>query len=266
MKMITAIGTEAGRKTVKRALLAASLGLSAGLALFAITGTAEAQYFQRGPFFGGVYYGRFSVPVPREPVQLATSDIMSDLTDQGYRGLTLVSRRGDVLVIEGTSPRRMPVRLIVDAYDGEVLEHYALSDRADRKVATAPIEPKKREQAKTPKPEAKVADLPNPPRRPVAAPAPLAPAIAPPLPTPPLPTPPAAASPTPNVRVIPLSPTAPAAPVAPPVTETKPPVAEIKPPMAEVKPPVAEPKPIAPPQPPASSTWQPITIPVAPLE
>ena len=253
MKMITAMGasTEAGCKTIKRALLAASLGLSAGLGFFALAGPAEAQYFQRGPFFGGVYYGRFSVPIPREPVQLATSEIMSDLTDQGYRGLTLVSRRGDVLVIEGTSPRRMPVRLIVDAYDGEVLEHYALSDKAERKVATAPIEPKKREQARTPKPEAKVADLPNPPRRPIAAPPPLAPAITPGAAAP--------ASPTPNVRVIPLSPTAPAAPAAPPVTETKPPVAEIKPSAAEAKP-------IAPPEAPASSTWQPITIPVTPLE
>lgn len=71
------------------------------------------------PFYGygGGYYA------PRER-RMHPSMIVEELEDRGFRDLVLVSRKPDVYVIEGVSPRREPVRLIVDAFDGEILERF----------------------------------------------------------------------------------------------------------------------------------------------
>lgn len=92
-----------------------------------LSAPAQAQFYV-GPLgprvfasphfgFGGGYYA------PSER-RLHPSIIVEELEDRGFRDLVLISRRPDVYVIEGMSPRREPVRLIVDAYDGEILERF----------------------------------------------------------------------------------------------------------------------------------------------
>ncbi|MGL5446257.1 MAG: hypothetical protein ACRDBL_02990, partial [Rhabdaerophilum sp.] len=59
-------------------------------------------------------------------------------------------RRPDVYVIEGISPRREPVRLIVDAYDGEILERFSRG-RAAAALAPLPTPPMRRPNVEAPK-------------------------------------------------------------------------------------------------------------------
>lgn len=98
-------------------------GALAILAGFA-SSEAAAQYYPRPFFYGGYYSGSVVVPVPRRPVGSPVADIFEDLRDQGYRSLTLSGRRPDVLVVDAIDRNRMAVRLIVDAYDGEILEKF----------------------------------------------------------------------------------------------------------------------------------------------
>ncbi|MBN8533971.1 MAG: hypothetical protein J0L51_07755 [Rhizobiales bacterium] len=104
---------------------AAGAAMLIGTAILAAP--AQAQIYV-GPFgprafavplygYGGGYYA------PRER-RMHPSVIVEELEDRGFRDLVLVSRKPDVYVIEGMSPRREPVRLIVDAYDGEILERF----------------------------------------------------------------------------------------------------------------------------------------------
>ena len=58
---------------------------------------------------------------------------MDELEDRGFRNLVIVARRADFYVIEGVSPRTGRVRLVVDAYDGEIIQRVALS-RSDARV------------------------------------------------------------------------------------------------------------------------------------
>jgi hypothetical protein len=115
----------------------AGAALLIGTALLAAP--AQAQFYV-GPFgprvfasphfgYGGGYYA------PRDR-RLHPSMIVEELEDRGFRDLVLISRRPDVYVIEGVSPRREPVRLIVDAYDGEILERFS---RAPKTSALAPV-------------------------------------------------------------------------------------------------------------------------------
>ncbi|MGL5448412.1 MAG: hypothetical protein ACRDBL_13985, partial [Rhabdaerophilum sp.] len=118
------------------------LRLAAGAALligaFSIVAPAQAQ------FYVGTFRHSFAIappgylpgyPVHRER-RLHPSIIVEDLEDRGFRDLVLVTRRPDVYVIEGISPRREPVRLIVDAYDGEILERFS---RGRAAAALAPL-------------------------------------------------------------------------------------------------------------------------------
>lgn len=100
---------------------------------------AQAQFYV-GPFgprvfasphygYGGGYYA------PRDR-RLHPSVVVEELEDRGFRDLVLVSRRPDVYVIEGVNARREPVRLVVDAYDGEILERFS---RAPKTSALAPV-------------------------------------------------------------------------------------------------------------------------------
>lgn len=109
------------------------------LALLAGFGASEAaaQFYPR-PFVYGGYYsysGPIVIPEPRRPVGSSVAHIFEDLRDQGFRSLTLSGRRPDVLVVDAIAPNRQPVRLIVDAYDGEILERYA-------RQAAAPLAPR----------------------------------------------------------------------------------------------------------------------------
>lgn len=108
-------------------------------------------------------------PAPRER-RLHPAMIVEELEDRGFRDLVLISRRPDVYVIEGVSPRREPVRLIVDAFDGEILERFSRG-RATAAVAPLPTPPLRRPDAEAPQSA-------PPPK--VAGPAP-APRVTPPV-------------------------------------------------------------------------------------
>ena len=165
-------------KKVTLTALAAGIGLMA-----AMTGSASAQFYPRPFLYGGYYAGRIEIPapMPRQPATLDTSEIMDDLAQQGYRPVGVVSRRADVVIVDAISPRNTPVRLVVDAYDGEILERFVRENDGSRPL-NGP-DGRKRDQLRAPKPETKVAEIPLPPRRPAASnvapaprPAPVAPA------------------------------------------------------------------------------------------
>jgi hypothetical protein len=166
------------------------LGLAGGaLLLSGIFAPASAQFFAR-PFFGG-FYGPVVVPapVPRAPIGIGAMAVLGELEDRGFRDLTIVARRPDVFVIDAVDPRRQAVRLIVDAYDGEILERFARERdtaarapdaRRDAPRAIRPegARPDDRAAEKSPeKSPEKLAEPPVPPRRPALA---AAPAVAPP--------------------------------------------------------------------------------------
>lgn len=162
------------------------VGLAMGGAvamLSALSTPAAGQFFPRPYIYGGYYSGPIAAPIPRRDVGLSTAEIFEDLRDRGFRPLGVASRRPDVIVIDAIDPRRQPVRLIVDIYDGEILQRFARE--ADTALAPQPLNPDARKRkAEKPSPEAdKLAELPAPPRRPADGsiatsprPAPVAPA------------------------------------------------------------------------------------------
>ncbi|MCA1998566.1 MAG: hypothetical protein LDL25_02135, partial [Hyphomicrobiales bacterium] len=150
------------------------LGLAGGaLLLSGIFAPASAQFFAR-PFFGG-FYGPVVVPapVPRAPIGMGAMAVLGELEDRGFRSLTIVARRPDVFVIDAVDPRRQTVRLIVDAYDGEILERFARE-----RDLTARTPDTRRDAPRTSRPDGakpddkaaeKTAEPPVPPRRPAYA-------------------------------------------------------------------------------------------------
>ena len=120
---------------------------AATVAACALLGTsgAQAQIFVETwgeETWGKETWGeRFAVPL-YEPApghrieryrRLHPSIIVDELEDRGFRNLVIVARRADFYVIEGVSPRTGRVRLVVDAYDGEIIQRFALS-RSDARV------------------------------------------------------------------------------------------------------------------------------------
>lgn len=104
--------------------------------LFA-AGGAQAQFFAYG-----FRYGPAPIHLPGPflfgPAQRFADDeldIVGDLRERGYSRIGVVQRRGDVYVVDALSPRRQEVRLIVDAYDGEILQRFAYSREPARKSA-----------------------------------------------------------------------------------------------------------------------------------
>jgi len=160
---------------MKARISTAGAALAGGIALMAgaLGGTTDAlaQYYPRphvyGGFFGGPAY--LTPPVPRRPVGLGAADILEELADRGYRPIGVAARRPDVFVIDAIDSRNQQVRLVVDAYDGEILERFAHQGDPSR---TLPPDPRRKDQAKTQKSDTKVAEIPMPPRRPGATTAP----------------------------------------------------------------------------------------------
>ena len=110
---------------------------AATVAACALLGTSGAQ----AQIFVETWGERFAVPL-YEPApghrieryrRLHPSIIVDELEDRGFRNLVVVARRADFYVIEGVSPRTGRVRLVVDAYDGEIIQRDALS-RSDARV------------------------------------------------------------------------------------------------------------------------------------
>ncbi len=154
-------------------------GMAGGAALLlGLAGEASAQFFPRPFLYGGYYSGPVVVPVPRGPIGLGIAEIFEDLRDRGYRPLGVASRREDVVVIDAIGPRNQPVRLIVDAYDGEILERFARQGDPARTLPGGALEPRKRDHARPPgntearETDTRLAEVPVPPRRATGQPAP----------------------------------------------------------------------------------------------
>lgn len=147
-------------------------GLAGALALLAGFGAGEAaaQYYPRPFFYGGYYSGPIVVPMPRRPVGSPLGDIMEDLRDQGFRQMTLSGRRADTLIIDAMDRHRRPVRLIVDAYDGEILERFARDvapgPRGTAGLNTDPRLPREAPRNTRPDIPSGQSETPLPPRRP----------------------------------------------------------------------------------------------------
>lgn len=140
--------------------------------LLAGSALAAAPAQAQGPFVS-FYYSRWHLP--------AEIDIPATLAEQGYRRVEILRRRGDVFVVEAISPQRQPVRLIVDAQDGEVLERFAianLGEVTDRPGASRINKAPAKKSSQTANPSSgpanetdtrPLAALPVPPRRPASA-------------------------------------------------------------------------------------------------
>ncbi|MCA0399268.1 MAG: hypothetical protein LCH38_00470 [Proteobacteria bacterium] len=153
-------------------LRSTALALAGGTCLLAIlVAPGSAQFYPR-PYFG-VYPDADEIIIPRRPAGLPIRAIFAELEERGYRPQSVVARRGDVVIINALDPRRQPVRLVVDAFDAEILERFA------RDVATSvppPGTPGLPPQAGNPAPRKieterakreaeKFAEVPPPPRR-----------------------------------------------------------------------------------------------------
>jgi hypothetical protein len=179
-----------------RRFLLTATGLVSSLATVLIATSAlvatpaEAQYFPRPYLYGGFYSAPIVAPLPRRPVGMAAEDIIDELESRGYRAVTIAHRRRDVVVVDALDPRRQPVRLVVDAFDGEILERFARQGRdgeGARDVTGLPA-PGGTSQGLNPdmqrRERNRVAEIPTPPRRPAGdavvapgtRPAPVAPA------------------------------------------------------------------------------------------
>lgn len=141
---------------------------------------ASAQFFPRPHVYGGFYSGpvflppAYLPPVPRRPVGLGASEIFEDLYDQGFTGLSVVSRRADVFVINATDRRNQQVRLVVDAFDGEILERFARQGEIAHGATALGTDLRKKEQTRSARGEATrnettAGETPTPPRRPSVA-------------------------------------------------------------------------------------------------
>ncbi|CAN1535541.1 hypothetical protein MCEMSEM23_01557 [Rhabdaerophilaceae bacterium] len=106
-----------------------------GLLALSIATPATAQ------FRGALYYGGWRAPaydfpylgpdirIPAER-RLHPAMIVDELEDRGFRDLVVVARQRDTYVLEGLNPRRERLRLVVDAFDGEILERFPVRTAA----------------------------------------------------------------------------------------------------------------------------------------
>jgi hypothetical protein len=121
------------RRTLRLVLAAFVLS---GASLIA-AGSAKAQFFAYGFRYGPAPIVLPGPYFPGSAHRFADDelDIVGDLRERGYSRIGVVQRRGDVVIVDAVSPRRQEVRLIVDAYDGEILQRFAYAREPARKVA-----------------------------------------------------------------------------------------------------------------------------------
>ena len=68
---------------------------------------------------------QYRAPLPYHmPVGIHPAQIVEDLEARGYQFIGIAARRSDVFVVDAISPRNEPIRLIIDAFDGEILERF----------------------------------------------------------------------------------------------------------------------------------------------
>ena len=101
---------------------AAALALASGISAFAAP--AQAQ------FFAGWGSQRFQIEDGLSP-----GEIRASLADQGYRLLGPLRRNGRVLLADVTDRRGRSLRLIVDPFEGEILQRFLKAEpRSARNV------------------------------------------------------------------------------------------------------------------------------------
>jgi hypothetical protein len=96
--------------------LAAACIVTAGLAGFGAATPAHAQLF--GGWFSYSY----------GPPEVAPGSVLIHrLARQGYRPTSALSRRGDVVVVDVVDRRGRPLRIIMSAADGSILQRFAMA-------------------------------------------------------------------------------------------------------------------------------------------
>lgn len=133
------------------------------LALLGAQSAAQAQFYA-GTFYAPIIVPRAAIPYPSMPRPLALhpSEIFEELRERGFEPLGITGRRGEVYLVDAIGARREHVRLVVDAYDGEILERFARTNPNTR----LPQPELKKQTSSKPLPGATAAQ-PTPPRRPV---------------------------------------------------------------------------------------------------
>ncbi len=109
-----------------------ALGLLA--AVCCVTSPARAQ------LFGWWGYQPFEISSP-----LAQGEIRRNLAQQGYRLVAPMQRNGRVLVADVTDGRGRALRLIVDRYDGRVVQRFINASSRGDDITTRPL--RERQQA-----------------------------------------------------------------------------------------------------------------------
>jgi hypothetical protein len=113
----------------------AGLVLAVAAASLTGAGRAEAQ-----PFFGFFGYRSYDVPETLSPEL-----IYRQLQRTGYQPIGRIQRNGRVFLADVLDPRRRQLRLVIDRYDGSILERYVIAARApvplDERPLTRPLAP-----------------------------------------------------------------------------------------------------------------------------
>ncbi|MDB5648804.1 MAG: hypothetical protein JWL62_324 [Hyphomicrobiales bacterium] len=96
--------------------------LSAG---FLAAGSAQAQVYG----FFDTWHSRWGAedappPLVRQSAPLRRADVDAMLGNRGYQVEGPIDRNGDVFIADTTDPRGHRMRVIVDAYDGSILERF----------------------------------------------------------------------------------------------------------------------------------------------
>lgn len=239
------------------AVVALAGALAAPLPVAAQTWVYREVYEGRygGRAYAPDYY--YAVPVPPHavpygsgpriyrrapPRQLSLNAVTRIARSGGLAQVSSVLPAGDAFVVDGVTASRRPLRVVVDAYDGTIIERQTLTVPQRAAQPPAPRAERRREAARDPAAEPR-RTAPSMPRPVPAAPAP-APVVPEARPSP-SPAPPVAARPAPE-RAPSVIPSPPAVPDVPPVVIPAPSAA---PPVAPARPEAALPSPAAAPAP-----------------
>jgi hypothetical protein len=101
-----------------RILFALAVGLAAIVSTLGTAGTAAAQGISIGP--GGIHVDP-GVPRPRGRDGIGRREATAVAQDSGMAEVESVERREDVYIVRGFSRRGERMRVVVDAYSGQVV-------------------------------------------------------------------------------------------------------------------------------------------------
>lgn len=109
----------------------AGWALAAGVACLGGVEGAQAQ-----PFFGFFGYRGYDVPEMMSPEL-----IYRRLVRSGYQPIGRIRRNGRVFLADVIDPRRRELRLVIDSFDGTILERYVLAARGPAVPDELPLRP-----------------------------------------------------------------------------------------------------------------------------